>query len=338
MSTIKENRGVVVNVSDRRGFTLVELAVSMVVIGILLGLGMSMVGPLMTTIKVRESKENLGAAVESINSWASGNNRLPPLAPVLPDTAKFSDVVKITTDAWGKALVYVYDSNIAPTGPTPITKDTICGRRSTAIRLIDSNNSTIQNVAYVVLSKGDDRITDSKDNATNTEIGPGPFSGTIKADMEEDLVRWVTIDELRTKIGCQGAQLKILNNELPPGNVGSLYRVNIYADGGVPFSTGPNTYKWCVSTLPAGFSAPVGGIQNANCLDVNEATWGAVAASSTLTISFVANAAGLTSDAHQITVVVRDNADNVTSSAACSNASPGDNCASKVFVLTINPS
>ncbi|MGE3259894.1 MAG: type II secretion system protein, partial [Geobacter sp.] len=50
--------------TDRNGFTLVELAVSLVVIGLLIGLGTAMVGPLMSSIKVRESRENLGAAVE----------------------------------------------------------------------------------------------------------------------------------------------------------------------------------------------------------------------------------------------------------------------------------
>jgi len=148
VSPIKGNRGVVVNVSDRRGFTLVELAVSMVVIGILLGLGMSMVGPLMTTIKVRESKENLGAAVESINSWASGNNRLP-------DSTLLPTVVRSSQDAWGRDFIYVYVENLAP---GTATKDTICGRRSTLLKLVDTNISAtaIDNVAFLVFSKGDD--------------------------------------------------------------------------------------------------------------------------------------------------------------------------------------
>lgn len=321
----------------RQGFTLVELAVSMVVIGVLLGMGMSMVGPLMTSIKVRESKENLGAAVESVNSWASGNNRLPDTTSTPATNPNLlANVVKSPADAWGRNFIYLYDTNLAP---VTATKDTICGRRSTFITLTDTNTgAVIPNVAYLMLSQADDAATNSTSGGVAVATGPRAAATAVNADTANDLVRWVTLDELRTKVGCQGAQLKVVNNELPFGAVPNAYSVTIVADGGVPFATAPNTYKWCVNTLPAGFSAPAGGIQNANCLDVNEATWGAVAASSTLTISYVANAAGLTSGAHQITVVVRDNADNVTSSAACSNASPGDNCASKVFVLTINPS
>ena len=317
------------NRSCFKGFTLVELAVSMVVIGILLGMGMAMVGPLMTSIKVRESKENLAASVESVNSYASGNNRLP-------NVALLAGVVRAPQDAWGRDFIYLYDANLYAATPT---KDTICGRRSSNITLTTTDPvATIPNVAYMMLSQGDDATTNTKIGATAVTTGAQATAVTVAANTTEDLVRWTTLDELRTKVGCQGAQLKIVNNELPFGAVPNAYSVTIVADGGVPFTATPNTYKWCVSTLPAGFSAQAGGIQNANCLDVNEATWGAVAASSTLTISFAANAVGLTSGAHQITVVVRDNADNVTSSAACSNASPGDNCASKVFVLTINPS
>jgi hypothetical protein len=36
--------------------------------------------------------------------------------------------------------------------------------------------------------------------------------------------------------------------------------------------------------------------------------------------------------------VVRDFADNLATSPACNNAAPGDNCAQKVFVVTVNPS
>jgi len=36
-------------------------------------------------------------------------------------------------------------------------------------------------------------------------------------------------------------------------------------------------------------------------------------------------------------VVARDFADSLATSAACNAADPGDNCAQKMFVLTINP-
>ncbi len=334
-----------VNVSDRRGFTLVELAVSMVVIGILLGLGMSMVGPLMTTIKVRESKENLGAAVESINSWASGNNRLP-------DSTLLPTVVRSSQDAWGRDFIYVYVENLAP---GTATKDTICGRRSTLLKLVDTNISAtaIDNVAFLVFSKGDD--DDSKTFFTSGTLTPvsGPLNvgdkikknaylpltatgtTTITTDSSLDLVRWVTIDELRTKIGCQGAQLKILNNELPPGNVGNPYSVNIYADGGVKFPTTPvNTeiYEWCwTSTTTATLSDLTFNCVHqststtlAKSADACSLTTGTWQRCSSLTLSSSVPLSGLNppSGSYDISLSLRDSDGNITS---------------KTFVLTINP-
>lgn len=325
-------------IASHQGFTLIELAIVLVIVGLLVGLGSSMVGVLTTAIKVRETKDLQDAAVQSVNSWASANNRLP-------DTTAngFAAVAKTPNDAWGRPFIYLYDNNL---NINP-TKDTICGRRSTVITMrqcLTANCATTagtdyvdtSNVAFVVISESDDATVQTQ--ATDGAIAASRAAmGRITVDVNNsDIVRWVTLDELRSKIGCQGAPLRIVNNELPFGAIPNPYSVTLTADGGVPFATNPSTYKWCVNNLPVGFSAPVGGIQNASCIDANEATWGATPASSGLTISFPANAAGLVSGSNQIIVVARDNADGVAS-PACSNANPGDNCAQKVFVLTVNP-
>jgi prepilin-type N-terminal cleavage/methylation domain-containing protein len=317
-----------------KGFTLVEMAIVLVIVGLLVGMGAGMIGPLTAMSKVRGSREVVEADIATVVSWAASNNRLPDASS---GTSDFKSVVKTPIDSWGRDIIYLYDSVLAP---STATKDTICGRKTTSIAISNSAitpTHTINNAAFIVLSKGDDAQlqTTASDGAITISRS---VTGTVTLDPNvSDIVRWVTLDELRSKIGCQGAQLKIVNNELPFGSLPNAYSVKVYADGGVPFATNPNTYKWCVNTLPSGFSAPTGGIQNANCLNANEATWGATTAASELTISFAANAAGLVSGSYQLTVVARDNADNITTSNACSNASPGDNCAQKFFVITINP-
>lgn len=271
-----------------KGFTLVELAVSLVVIGLLIGLGVGMVGPLMTAIKVRESKENLGGAVESVNSWAAGNNHLPDMT-----NSNFKTVVKTPADSWGRDFIYLYDCLLASTNPSsPLTtdtiqcsgaspsfsKDTICGRRTTRINLVTDQGSTVNNVAYVMFSLSEDASVDTRMTGTLNNpaltVGPSnpailnnaviPNSGfvtptapattatiTLNAN-NNDLVRWVTLDELRTKVGCQGAQLRIVNNELPYANKDAPYpTIPLTPDGGVKFSTTPtNTgvYEWCWSS------------------------------------------------------------------------------------------
>lgn len=243
------------------------MAIVLVIVGLLLGLGSSMVGTLMTTVKVRETKDLQDATVQSVVSWASANNRLPP------DAATFASIAKTTNDAWGRPFVYLFDNSLAA---APITKDTICGRRSTNLTLSTTDPSaatTMSNVAFVILSASDDATIQA---TLNNTVGPpaispptlnganftsgntiplntiGSATGTITIDVNNsDIVRYVTLDELRSKVGCQGAPLKILNNELPSGYTSTTYNAVIAADGGVP------NYAWCIQTTTAG-TAPAG--------------------------------------------------------------------------------
>ncbi|MDK9719126.1 MAG: prepilin-type N-terminal cleavage/methylation domain-containing protein [Trichlorobacter sp.] len=333
-------------VQNKRGFTLVEMALVLVVIGIVIGIGAGMIGPLMSLSKTRETKEFLGSAVESVNSWAASNNRLPD---VTAGTTGFRSVAKTPTDAWGRDLIYLYDSNFIAA-----SKDTICGRKTTLITLrqcLTANCATtsgtdyidMSNVAYVVFSQGDDATTQtaSTDAAVtiSRQFTPG-VAARVTLDMNHnDIVRWVTLDELRSKIGCQGAQLKIVNNELPPGTVSAQYPnatvgsvLSLVTDGGAT----PGTLRWCIEApsanpLPAGLiftPALAGAIRVApnTCNAINplpEAGW---ILSPTLNISGTpaANSQG----AYNFTLYVRDNND---------TASSNDNIASKTFVLTVNP-
>ncbi len=322
--------------SAEKGFTLVELAIVLVVIGLLIGLGAGMVGPLMTSIKVRESKDIVGAAAESVNSWASGNNRLP-------DVAGFPTAVRSSNDAWGRALIYIFDNNLF----TPATKDTICGRRSTFITLTDTNTgATISNVAYLIVSQGDDAVTNTNIAGTAVTSSARSAATAITANTTNDLVRWVTLDELRTKVGCQGAQLKIVNNELPPGTVSAPYPsaavgavLGFTVDGGAT----PGTLRWCVEApsakpLPDGlvFTPPLTvaiRVAPNSCNGTNPLVESSWISSATLSISGTPAAA--IQGAYNFIVYVRDNNDTTRDALALPNDT--DNFAQKNFVLTINP-
>jgi prepilin-type N-terminal cleavage/methylation domain-containing protein len=316
---------------SRAGFTLVELSLVLVIVGMLAGLGGAMVGPLTAFVKTRETRDLQDATLQSITSWGSSHN-------AIPDLAGFPGVAKSPNDAWGRSFSYLYDAELFAAAPT---KDTICGRRSTPLTLVSSDPvATISNVAYVILSgAGNATLSATLNGSWNgTPIngiisGSGAATGTLSVPGPNgNLVRWVTLDELRAKVGCQGAPLRIVNNELPAGAVATPYTVTLVADGGVPLAANPATFKWCVTILPAGFTQ-TGGVQNASCLGLPESSW--AAASSGLTISFAGNAAA--TGAYPITVVARDNADSLATSAACNSSEPGDNCAQKLYVLTVNP-
>ncbi len=333
---------------SKAGFTLIELAIVLIVVGLLVGAGSSMVGTLLKTIKVREAKDNIESAVQSITSWASANNKLP-------DSSSFPSAAKTAVDSWGRNLIYLYDQNLSP---ATATKDSICGRRSTPLTLQTTDPAaTIRNVAFIITSAGDNAKSEctlndttgtpavspptlNGSNFTSGNMIPlntlGYVTGTVASDTAgSDIIRWVTLDELRSKIGCQGAQLKILNNELPYGNAASPYSATITADGGVPVTGG--NYNWCVEFVStprpgaaAGFdTVPSGGIKS-SCFTLSETGF---VQGSTLGLQKKTGFGNFSSGSYQLSVTLRDTA----GSDANPCTSTTDNCIQRSFALTINP-
>ena len=313
--------------TKNKGFTLIELAIILVIIGILVSLGVALIGPLTKRAKYIESKEIVDAATESVIGYGASNRRLPT-------TAEFPGAVRNPKDAWTKTLYYVVDANLTtiPTGTT----DAICGRKTTAITVryctnVDcSTYNDIPNVAFVIISGADNYNiqTHNISNMVTVYEVDTPNIDDYHADMNrpepyDDIVKWVTLDELRIKAGCVGPQLKILNNELPYGFQGSPYSAVVYADGGVPFPPDVGKYRWCTqgTAPPAGLTFTPDTFFT-DCLNLPEASWGQA---DNLTISISGTP---TASTFNLTFFVRDNNDPVANN---------DNVAQKTLVLTVNP-
>ncbi len=327
--------------NSKKGFTIVELAVVLVLVGILIALGVRMIGPLTQRAKISETKGTIDAAIESLVGYAATNHRLPTVA-------EFTGAVKKPNDAWGNVLLYVVDANLTtiPAGST----DTICGRKATNLTVRSCVNAgcttftDTPNVAYIIFSGGAN--VNNQVAATGAVSSPPPVTtvniydtglnvdnyagdlGGARVEPVDDIARWVTLNELRTKAGCAGQQLKILNNELPSGSVTASYGSNVYGDGGIPFTAGGN-YRWCLQTATGVLAADLPGftvtpnIVNVNCQALAEGTWGQA---NNLQLSKPAGSG--TAGSYSVTVFVRDNAD---------TAGTNDNIASRAFVVTVSP-
>ncbi len=362
---------------NRKGFTIVELAIVLVLVGILITLGIKMIGPLTERTKISDTKGTIDAAVEAVAGFASANRRLPT-------ATEFTGTVKKPNDAWGNPLYYIVDGNLAPATPVPST-DYICGRKTTGITVRNclTNDCTttagtdyndIPNVAFAIVSGGINfnvqtavaagRATvyvqngSTNRDACTTAANCPNYTGTLinRPERYDDIVNWVTLNELRTKTGCQGASLQILNNELPSTSLGSSYTANVFAAGGVPYLSGTqNQYRWCVEirnrTIAQGppngvsfnpsfirypDSTQLGGAASTYCSDRVEGTWPAWA--NNLVIAKTINSTETGS--FNITVFTRDHNSSALNSVACNDTSSStnrDNCANKSFVLTISP-
>jgi len=317
------------NKSKNQGLTLVEVAIVLVILGLLIGLGASLIGPLTKRAKITETRDIVNAAVESVIGFAAKNNRLPT-------NTEFPQAVRNPNDAWTKPLVYFVDSSLTTSSNNP--SEGICGRKITNLIVCTDANCTSQipDVAFMVVSGGPNYNVQTGPSTTspcpsgktcykvypqdnpNVDDYPNDFT---RQEEYDDIVKWVTLDELRIKAGCHGAQLKILNNELPYGYVISQYNATIYAEGGVPFQSG-GKYKWCIQgNLPSGLSSNPS-TSSSDCSSLSEASW---VQANDLTINGTPTAQG----SYTLTFFVRDNQD---------PSGSNDNIAQKTLVLTINPS
>ncbi len=246
----------------KKGFTLIELAIVLVLVGLLLGLGTSLVGILIKQVKRRETQERLDAAVESIIGYTQTHK-------YIPDNATFPQVVRTPRDTYGKPFRYVYYNDLSGTSG-------YCGKKTSplSVRIChDSSCSSyeeVKDVAFIIISSGE-----NYNLQTYIPNPPGVSSDTIvrvydygievddySADMNrieeyDDLVKWVTLSELKQKADCK--PLTIVSPEiLPDAEEDSPYSYQLEAEGGKP------PYTW---------SGTIGGGLN---LDSNGRVYGTV--------------------------------------------------------------
>jgi len=246
----------ILNPRREAGFTLVELAIVLVIVGLMVGLGAGLMGPLTKRAKLYETKETINAAVESLISYGASNNDLP-------DTSGFSAAVRNANDVWGRTLSYIVDGDLRNS-----SLGGICERSSTRLTVSICSDAACSspdartNIAFIVLSSGENtnnqtRGTQAVTSTTNVNVYAAEVNvDNYTTDMNrtepyDDIVKWISLNELRTKAGCTGPQIRILNNELPSAINLNPYNADVYADGGVTFpdSSGDTDsqpdYEWC---------------------------------------------------------------------------------------------
>ena len=274
---------------NKKGMALLTIIFLFILIGGLLAIGVTLIGPMTKKVKYNETKTTIDAAVKAVLSWSVANNRIPDASG---GTTGFARVVGNPNDTWGKPLVYIAADNLL--NPSPIG---ICNRQTTNLKV----SPVTDDIAFVVLSGSEDYTVDSTPNTSQA------YNGTVTLS-ENDIVKWVTLKEVLNKSGCYGTTqgvLKILNNELPTNACsGTGYTAGVYADGGVSFTSG-GKYRWCIQTtsgtLPAGMNATPS-VVNTNCQGLAEGSWGQ---EDRIQLSGTPTTAGT----YNLTFFVRDNND-----------------------------
>ena len=188
----------------RRGFTLIEIAIVLVVIGLIVSGGLLAVSPVIQSAKINETKQKMGTVEAALLGYVIANGCLPcPAARGASatgvsnngtadyttqtcDTACFNSGVGLVPwvtlgigeadaiDGWNRRLTYAVDTDLVATNS--VRRDASGNFPSSAAPTL-LVNGTYTSIAYVLVSHGRD--------ATYGESPSGAAGSTAGASAEE---------------------------------------------------------------------------------------------------------------------------------------------------------
>ncbi len=276
---------------NKFGFTLIELSIVLVIIGLLLCIGIPMMGSLTKQAKFIESRETVKSASTALSGSIvkNGNFGVAALVTTSPKSV----------DAWGRNLLFYADDSVWGS-----TKNA-CGVTTTSTRLKECSNdacssfNTKTNIAFIVYSNGEDAngvctgtgvctggagtcifptctgtctagvCSGGAGTCPSCTATPGAYctfpvwqqgagynspctyAAANPAYQYDDLVQYVTLDEIRSARNCA---FSISKTSLPDAKVGTAYTTTLQASG-----DGSASYTW--STGQAQGACAAGSVQ-----------------------------------------------------------------------------
>ncbi len=232
----------------KKGFTLVEMSIVLIIIGLLAGGGIQMMSVMSKRAKVIEAKQQLEALREAIKGFVQENGGLPT-------QAEFNTLTGTTRDSWNGVINYFHDTTLEGTG-------SICSRTTTDLSI--NGDFTATNIAFILVSQGENYNLQTRQiAATPDTVGlynPGrqiddqPAPTNRPTDEYDDLNVRISLAELQAQIACQ--PLSIINPSLHSWSAASgAYAAQIIPQGGVG-------YIYSLTTNPAGMTINAAGMIN----------------------------------------------------------------------------
>lgn len=178
------------------GFTLVELAIVLVVIGAIIAMGVGLMGPLIKQQKMVKTRKVLETIKEAIIGYAITHRSLPPDLSVLGVR---------TSDGFGKEVLFLSASisDICQDTTTPLSLLEGCSDSSCS-----SYQAKRDNIAFVVVS-GSENQNIQTNNISNTiktylpEVEVDDYDSDFKrVEKYDDLSIYVSLYELKGAISC----------------------------------------------------------------------------------------------------------------------------------------
>lgn len=212
----------------RGGFTLIELAIVLVIIGLLVGGSFKILKVMRENSQIATSNQDTQAAVAAVIGNARLNNN------TLPSNSFFQQNLSPLKNNQTTPLLYADDSALQNTN--------ICNFKTTNLS-IKTPTKTIANVAFAVVSagpnnnmqtavqtKGGQDYIQTYNYSTKIDNSPTPIN--IKENYD-DVIQWVTLPQLQQTLQCSDNPFRIVNTSLPSTDVANAqnYAATIVVDG-----------------------------------------------------------------------------------------------------------
>lgn len=226
----------------KKGFTLIELAMVLIVVGLLMGGAFQMMKTMGEKARSTEAKNTLEAAKEAVIGYVMNHSGVLPLDQATFNTLGFRGTGN--TD-----INYVSDGALQ-----------ICTSSATLLNTRDQNDQNTSSVAFVLAIAGENMNVQTGRQGNTVWFHPRNIALNVddettvlnRPEPYDDLYVQVTLDELRAMYGCQ--PLKIINPQLPVGDINASYRAQIISEGG----NGTYTYTFSPATVN-GYTFPTDG-------------------------------------------------------------------------------
>ena len=154
----------------KSGFTLVEMAMVLIIMGIIVGSSSKIFTNLSKNSKIQESKELLKQISLDIEGFSKTFNRLPKIEELMEFRMR-------TKDSWGKDIHYIPGKELV---------DSLCHKSNSSLQHTQ-NQKIVKNLAFILVSSGANRnMQTSIDQAATTTVKTA--SRSEKVDFDKDMI------------------------------------------------------------------------------------------------------------------------------------------------------
>ncbi|HIP55103.1 MAG TPA: type II secretion system protein [Sulfurimonas autotrophica] len=217
----------------KSAFTLIELSIVLVIMGLLVGGSFKVLQMMRERAQITRAQDDVKVAKEAIIGNAIVNGK------TLPDGTFFQEHLS-PVKSNQHPLLYVYANNL--------TQKNICSFKTTNLKvrkITPTQTVDIDNIAFVVASEGANRNmqTAKQGNIVKTYTYELKRDDNISpvniVEYYDDVVEWVTLAQLQSRLECAREPLRIVNTSLPSTDVNNSndYEAKIVIDGNYSTAT-----------------------------------------------------------------------------------------------------